>query len=65
VTIVRMSHAEWRAFLRTWTGGVDEDCGFVVLDGSDREPKRLNDRQIEVGERWLKKNAIPREALTP
>jgi hypothetical protein len=66
VTIIRMSHAEWRAFLRTWTGGVDPDderCKFRVLTGSRRPPKLLGMELIEVGDVWLQHSAIPRAAL--
>ncbi len=68
MTIIRMPHAEWRAFIRTWTGGVDPDdetCKFRIIDGSRRPPHLLAEKNlIEVGDVWLQRSAIPREALT-
>jgi len=67
MTIIRMSHSEWRRFIRTWTGGVaadDETCKFRVLDGSRRPPHLVSEKLIEVGDVWLAHSAIPREALT-
>lgn len=52
-----------REFIRTWTGGVDEQCRFRVVLGGAKSPEKIDGNTIEVGALWLRKNGIPSEAL--
>jgi len=56
-----MSPAYYRRFIREWCGGVEDDCAIYVTTG--KRCPHVESGAVEVGEEWLKHQAIPREAI--
>lgn len=53
----------FRAFILNWRGGVKDDAKIVVVPGR-RDPHPIDcGATVEVGEDWLRSQAIPRKAV--
>ena len=51
----------YRRFVREWPGGAPDDCPIYVTTGK-RAP-HVESGAVEVGEEWLRSQAIPRAAV--